>query len=193
MKTFAACLITFWFSLSPLCYGNDSGLGKDTPKPVNGLIGTEAPDFTLNDLDNNSITLSALRGYYIVIHFATTWCPFCNAEAPYLENIANDYKDKKVKVLVIDVKEHADLVKARLRDRFNWSFPVLLDTEGKVAAAYAPEELLPDLARDEVMIASNMLIDPEGKIRFMSLLDSRNFDAQLINLKSKLNELLSGN
>jgi hypothetical protein len=51
--------------------------------------------------------------------------------------------------------------------------------------------VLPDLARDEIMLASNLLIDPEGNIRFQSLLDSKNFDAKLLGLKKVIDELLS--
>jgi len=150
----------------------------------------EAPDFTLSDYEGKEISLADYRGKFVVIHIATTWCPFCNAEAPNLEQLYQDYKDKGVEVLIIDVKESRELVKTSLIDRFNLSFPVLFDTDGAVAASYAPPEVLPDLARDEVMLASNLLIDPEGKVRFFSLLDSQNFDAKLIELKSELNELL---
>ena len=153
-------------------------------------IGKMAPEFSLEDLHGNSLDLSSLRGNYVVIHIATTWCPFCNAEAPYLEELSQHYKDKNVRVLIIDVKEPRDLVQSKLQDRFNFSFPVLLDPDGTVAASYAPPDVLPDLSRDEVMLASNLLIDPEGKIQFLSLLDSKNFDAKLINLKKRLDELL---
>lgn len=149
------------------------------------------PDFTLLDLNGKPVSLASYRGRYLVIHIATTWCPFCNAEAPYLEQLNKDYADKKVSVLIIDVKEPQELVKSKLQDRFNFTFPVLLDPDGKVAAGFAPPDVLPDLARDEIMLASNLLIDPDGTIQFMSLLDSKNFDAKLVELKSKLNGLLA--
>ncbi|MDN3687456.1 peroxiredoxin family protein [Cyclobacterium jeungdonense] len=153
--------------------------------------GTNAPEFSLPDLNGNHVSSEAYKGSYLVIHIATTWCPFCNAEAPHLEQLSQNYKDKNVNVLIIDVKEPKDLVKTQLKDRFDLSFPVLLDSDGSVAARFAPEGVLPDLARDEVMLASNILIDPEGKIQFFSLLDSKNFDAKLVDLKAKLDELLA--
>jgi len=154
------------------------------------IIGKAAPEFTLSDLNGDSHSLNSLRGNFLVIHIATTWCPFCNAEAPYLEELYQQYKNKNVKVLIIDVKEPRELVQSKLQDRFNFSFPLLLDLDGTVAASYAPPDVLPDLSRDEVMLASNLLIDPQGKIQFLSLLDSKNFDAKLINLKKRLDELL---
>lgn len=149
-----------------------------------------APDFTLEDLDGQLVQLSDYRGKIVVLHIATTWCPFCNAEAPHLEQLSKDYREKEVVVLIIDVKEPKELVLEKLKEHHQLTFPILLDTDGSVAASYAPEDVLPDLARDEVMLASNLLIDREGQIRFMSLLDSKNFDAELKELKEYLNELL---
>ena len=153
-------------------------------------LGKELPPFSLKDLNDNLVSLESLKGKYVVIHVATSWCPFCNAEAPTLEQIYKDYKSKGVEVLIIDVKEPADLVQRVLVTRFDISFPVLLDSDGAVAASFAPADVLPDLARDDVMLASNLLIDPEGKVLYFSLLDTNDFDAKLIKLKSKLDELL---
>jgi thiol-disulfide isomerase/thioredoxin len=134
-------------------------------------------------------SLGQFKGKYVIIHFAATWCPFCNAEAPYLEELYQEYKNKNVQVLIIDVKEDRDLAQ-KLQDRFRFSFPVLLDEDGSVSAKYAPEGVQPALARHEVPIASNLIIDKEGKIRFYSLLNTESFDAKLTNLKQTLNGLL---
>jgi peroxiredoxin len=155
------------------------------------LLKQAMPAFALYDLEGNLVKSESYKGKFLVIHIATTWCPFCNAEAPYLEQLNKEYQARNVRVLIIDVKEPAELVSARLQQRFNLTFPALLDPEGIVAASFAPEGVLPELARDEIMLASNILVDPEGKIQFFSLLDSKNFDAKLVHLKSKLDELLA--
>lgn len=151
---------------------------------------TEAPDFTLKSLDGEDVSLNSYKGKYVVIHIATTWCPYCNAEAPYLEELYKNYKDKNVAVLIIDVKEPEDLIREKLQEKYNFTFPLLIDSDGAVAASYAPKDVLPELARDEIMLASNLLVDPDGKIQFMSLLDTKNFDVRLTQLKRKLDELL---
>lgn len=154
------------------------------------MIGENAPSFRLPALDGKTYSLEQFRGKYVVIHFAATWCPFCNAEAPHLEQLYKTYQQKDVQVFIIDVKEGKDLV-AKSFQKFNFSFPVLLDNDGTVSASYAPEGLLPDLGRDEVPLASNLIIDKEGKIRFYSLLNTTAFDAKLIHVKQKLDELLT--
>lgn len=150
----------------------------------------EAPDFSLPTLEGEMVELNSFDGKIVVLHIATTWCPFCNAEAPHLENLYQDYKDKNVAVLLMDVKEPNELIQEKLKEKYNLTFPILVDADGSVAASFAPKDILPDLSRDEVMLASNILIDNEGNIQFMSLLDSKNFDAELKELKKRLDELL---
>lgn len=162
----------------------------NTQSNEDSYVGVKAPEFSLSDLEGNIVDSDVYRGKYLVIHIATTWCPFCNAEAPYLQQLYEDYKNKNVEVLIIDVKEPASLVKTKLQENFDLTFPILLDKDGKVAASFAPEDVLPDLARDEVMLASNILIDTNGNIRFLSLLDSKNFDPKLMDLKATLDALL---
>lgn len=90
---------------------------------------------------------------------------------------------------MIDVKETREKT-AEYAARCKFTFPVLLDIDGKVSASYAPPGALPDLPRDQVPIASNLIIDREGKIQFYSLLDSANFDAKLVALIARLEDLL---
>jgi len=95
-----------------------------------------------------------------------------------------------VQVLVIDVLETEEAARS-YAERSKFTFPVLLDTDGEVSASYAPADVLPDLPRNQVPIASNLIIDAEGRIRFYSLLDSANFDAKLVQLQERLDRLLA--
>lgn len=153
------------------------------------LVGNQAPDFSAVDLTGQRIALSQYRGEIVVIHFAATWCPFCNAEAPYLQALAEKYRDRGVKVIVVDVKEPKEVV-SRWARKSGFSFPVVLDADGKIATAYALPDILPELPRDETVLASNLLIDRDGRIAFYSLLDTKAFDAKLVALQRRLDELL---
>lgn len=106
-----------------------------------------------------------------------------------MQELGDAYEKQGVTALVIDVKEDRDKA-AAWKKQLKWSIPVLLDEDGMVSASYAPVGVLPDLPRDQIPIASNLIIDRQGRIQFYSLLDSRNFDAKLIALTARLNELL---
>jgi len=106
-----------------------------------------------------------------------------------LQALGDSLADRGVTALVINVLETPETA-AAWRKKLEWHIPVLLDTDGTVAESYAPEGVVPDLPRNQVPIAGNLIIDRDGVIRFYSLLDSRNFDAKLVALKERLGEIL---
>ena len=69
------------------------------------ILGQQAPLFELKAIDGKTYSLDQLKGRYVVIHFAATWCPFCNAEAPYLEELYRNYRSKNVLVFIVDEKK----------------------------------------------------------------------------------------
>lgn len=93
-----------------------------------------------------------------------------------------------MRVIIIDVKEPKETV-VRWARKQGFAFPVLLD-DGSIAATYALPGVLPDLPREDTVIAANLLIDRTGTIRFYSLLDTASFDARLIALTNRLEEVL---
>ena len=90
---------------------------------------------------------------------------------------------------MIDVLESKELA-ASWAEKMGYTVPILLDGDGSVSATYAPDGVQPDLPRDQVPIAGNLIVDKAGTIQFYSLLDSVNFDARLAGLKAKLDALL---
>lgn len=48
-------------------------------------IGAVAPDFTIPDANGNEITLSSLRGNYVLLDFWASWCGYCRKENPIIK------------------------------------------------------------------------------------------------------------
>ena len=68
-----------------------------------GLVGTLAPDFTVQDADHK-VTLHDLRGKIVVLNFWATWCPPCVEEMPSLVKMQSELKDRVV-VLAVSVDD----------------------------------------------------------------------------------------
>ena len=96
-----------------IIYGGCTGTSTSDNHLLNSENRMSAPAFALPSLKGKTIALNDFSDKYVVIHIATTWCPFCNAEAPYLEKLYQDYKNKNVEVLIIDVMEPASISKIK--------------------------------------------------------------------------------
>jgi len=157
----------------------------------NYRIGEPAPEFQLEALDGTVYRSADLKGKWVVASFMTTWCPFCNAAAPHFNKLSQDYSKRGVTAFIVDVSEKPSIVSGWVA-KLKLSCPILLDDGGAVTSSYAPPpDFVPDLKREEVMIASFMIIDPEGTIRFLALNeDVASFDARLVKLRETLDALL---
>lgn len=110
-------------------------------------VGTLAPDFTLETLDSEVITLSELRGNVVLINFWASWCVPCKEEAPALEALWRQYKDQDVVFLGIDWADPENLAREYLED-FDITFPNGRDLGEKIGDLYkisgVPETYLVD-------------------------------------------------
>lgn len=74
---------------------------KSSKQPADG---TEAPDFTLNDIYGKPLSLSSLRGKYVIIDFWGSWCTWCIKGFPEMKNYYNKYKGK-FEILGVDCND----------------------------------------------------------------------------------------
>ncbi|WP_071460012.1 thiol-disulfide oxidoreductase ResA [Bacillus massilinigeriensis] len=115
-------------------------------------IGKEAPDFVLSDREGNKHQLSDYKGKGVFLNFWATWCGPCEREMPHIDNQYKQFKDKRVEVLTVDVGE-SKIAVDKFVERHNLTFPVMIDEDGQVQAAYGIGQL-----------PITFLIDEEGKV-----------------------------
>ena len=106
--------------------------GAPAPAPI---VGSPAPDFTLQNISGQSRALSALKGQPVLINFWATWCGPCRYEMPAIEAAYQQHKAEGFTVLAVDADEPLDVVAAFVSE-LGLSFEVLLDPGNVVNDVY---------------------------------------------------------
>ncbi|WP_026584172.1 thiol-disulfide oxidoreductase ResA [Bacillus sp. J33] len=123
---------------------------KDQVQKV--AVGEKAPDFVLTDMKGEKHRLSDYEGQGVFLNFWGTWCKPCEKEMPYMNNQYKQFKDQGVQVLAVNVGE-TDLAVNKFSDRYNLSFPIVIDKDTQVQSAYGINPL-----------PATFLIDKDGKV-----------------------------
>ena len=103
--------------------------------PSVARVGEPSPDFKLQNLDGQSISLSDLRGKPVLLNFWATWCLPCRIEMPYIQQVYEEWSGKGLVVLAVNIGESPSKVK-RFLQTYNLSLPVLLDPKQSAARKY---------------------------------------------------------
>jgi peroxiredoxin len=135
--------------------------------PVSGLaplpVGTEAPDFSLRDQNNEVVTLSSFRGSKAVLLVFYPWAftSICTGELGQIRDRIDEFANDAVQVLTLSID--SSFVHKIFAQRDELNYPLLADfwPHGAVAQAYGVFN--PDAG---VSNRGTFLIDRDGIIRF---------------------------
>ena len=98
-------------------------------------IGDKAPNFSVNDQDGNTISLSDYKGKKLVLFFYpkanTRGCTLeaCNLSDNYERFVSQGYD-------VLGVSADTERKQANFRNKFNFPYPLLADVDKAVINAY---------------------------------------------------------
>lgn len=120
-------------------------------------VGQIAPDIVKQDPFGKTISLSSLRGKYVLVDFWASWCKPCRQESPNMVKFYNKYKNRGFDIFSVSLDDNKEAwIKAINDDKLLWThvsdlmkwnsdvvgkykiegipFTVLVDKEGKIVA-----------------------------------------------------------
>jgi thiol-disulfide isomerase/thioredoxin len=136
----------------------------------------QAPDFTLQDMDEENHRLEDYKGKVIMLNFWATWCPPCRREMPSMERLHKMLPADSFAVIAINQMESPDHVFAYTGQlEVDPTFTILFDTDSSVSRRYGVKGL-----------PTSYIIDKRGYIRYRAV-GGREFDhPEVVNIIRKL-------
>ena len=127
------------------CLGGPAG---EVQTPDQGL----APDFSLNDLNGQRVTLSRYRGKPVMLNFWASWCGPCRIEIPEVQSLYEAHSSESAVILAVNFGEPAATVRAFVQEN-KLSFRVLTDEDSTIGRLYRVRG-----------IPTTVFIDKQGRI-----------------------------
>jgi peroxiredoxin len=146
-KSLKILLVVLFISLSVF---SCKGKPKKSSLPKRG---TAAFDFNCYDLKGRTWRLNEVRGKVLLLRFWNDGCLSCRFEMPVIEKYYRRLKSEGFMVLAVNVRQSAAVAEA-FTAQLDITFPVLLDSDGKMAQRYGV-----------YAVPTSFLIDRQGIIQ----------------------------
>jgi cytochrome c biogenesis protein CcmG/thiol:disulfide interchange protein DsbE len=134
------------------------------------LVGKPAPDFVLENLSGQAVSLSSFKGKPLLINFWATWCGPCKIETPWLIELQNQYAAKGFQIVGISTEgddlqpgdkdgwAHDKAAIAKFVKEYHMQYPVLVNGDS-LATEYGGLDAMP----------TSIYVNREGKVVAMQL------------------------
>ena len=122
-----------------------SGLGENKP----------APDFSLQDINGQTVKLSDYRGKTVVLNFWATWCGPCRKEIPDFIELQSEYASKGLQFIGVAIDDQGIGVVKPYAEQAKMNYPVLIGNQD-VFTKFGGSNSIP----------VTLIIDKKGMIRY---------------------------
>ncbi len=118
-------------------------------------IGEQVTEFTMNNVEDDIISIKDYYGKYVLIDFWASWCAPCRAKNPNLKRAYDKYKTKGFEIVGISMDTDKEAWKRAIeKDELNWiNLSDLKGWESELAQRYKIKS-----------VPSNMLLDKTGRV-----------------------------
>lgn len=165
------------------------GFTKDPRYIRSPLIAKQAAPVTLTLVNGEKLALTDLRGKAVLLNFWASWCVPCRAEARALEAAWQQYKDRDVVFLGVNIQDREEAARNFLEefgvkylngrdssgkiavDYGVWGIPetFFLDRQGRITYKHAGELTVPTIVRKLDDALRGIMSATEGKGEYRSI------------------------
>ena len=114
--------------------------------------GEAAPEFSLDLMGGGNISSRELQGRVVMLDFWASWCPPCREEAPVLAEVYEEYRERGVEFVGVNLWDNAGDAELFLQQQSH-EYPNGVDDGGKIAISYGVRG-----------IPEKFFIDKQGRI-----------------------------
>jgi peroxiredoxin Q/BCP len=145
---------------------NSSLIQEEAASSRSQIINSPAPDFMLRDQNGQEVTLSKLRGQWVVLYFyPKDDTPGCTCEATEFSKLIGQFKGMNATVYGVSadsIPTHKIFV-----EKYNLGIGLLSDPEHRAMRSYGAwvESAIGEKSYERV-IRTTVILDPQGVIRY---------------------------
>ncbi len=130
-----------------------------------------SPEFSLSLMGGGDVSSEQLLGRVVMLDFWASWCPPCRDEAPVLAQVYEEYRDRGIEFIGVNLWDNAGDAEVFLQQQGH-QYPNGIDEEGKIAISYGvrgiPEKFF--INRDGLIVRK--FSGPMDADRLRRILDS---------------------
>ena len=123
-----------------------------------------APDFSLADLEGNTVTLNQMKGKVVLLNFWGTWCGPCRKEMPDFINLMKKYNKDGLEIVGVTLTSGPPENIRAFADKWGINYKLLTDIKGNetqtITALYGQAT-----GKRITGIPTTFIIDREGVIQ----------------------------
>lgn len=119
-------------------------------------VDAPAPLFTGFTAAGDTVNIADYQGKVVILDFWASWCVPCRKEFPFLIELYNDYQEKGLEIIAVNIDtKQKNMDKFLNKPKNKATFPIIWDADSKIPPIYELKAM-----------PTTIFIDRKGVIRF---------------------------